>query len=71
MGKVKHGIPCSVDGCSNKAVRAVSSDKVAKANLKIGANKVRNVYLCEEHYKVVKKVLKKERKIEKWRLGLT
>lgn len=70
LGKVKHGVQCTVEGCGNKAVRAVSAQNASKSGLNISSQSKGRIYLCEEHYKIVKKALKKEKKIEKWRLGI-
>jgi len=74
MGKVKKGVNCSVVGCNDRAIQSVSIDKVQEAaqaiGLKFDARKSRRIYLCEKHYKEVKKYLKKTKKLEKWKHGL-
>ncbi len=67
MGKISRGIECSVDGCSEKAIKSMSIEKVRKTGLKI--KKERRAYLCREHYREFKKKSKKDRVIDKWRIG--
>ncbi len=72
MGKIKKGVPCDVAGCTEKSVRSLSKDSISKALSEAGLQ-VRSTgsraYLCEKHYKVLKKQLKKTRKEELTRLG--
>ncbi|MDH5771141.1 MAG: hypothetical protein OEZ25_07640 [Candidatus Bathyarchaeota archaeon] len=68
MGKINKGAKCSVSGCEKQAIRSVSAEKANTAGLNIG--NIRRAYLCEGHYKELKKKLKKERKIEKWRWSI-
>lgn len=65
MGKVSKGAKCSVSGCDKLAVRSISQDKAQSANLNVEVT--RRVYICLDHYKELKKKLKKERKIDKLR----
>jgi len=65
MGRVSKGIPCSVEGCSNEAIRSLSAAKVEEAGLKVKGG--RRAYLCKEHYKEYKKAIKKEKTLERWR----
>ncbi|MFH1328651.1 MAG: hypothetical protein ABIH76_07425 [Candidatus Bathyarchaeota archaeon] len=65
LGKVSAGTGCSVEDCTQTAIRSISVDKAKSAGLKIG--NVKRAYLCKEHYKALKKSLKKEKLIEKWR----
>ena len=65
MGKVEKGVKCVVAGCDRMAVRSISTDKVSSAGLDIG-NADRG-YLCREHYKELKKRLRKDTLFEKWR----
>ncbi|MEM2110085.1 MAG: hypothetical protein QW327_06355 [Candidatus Odinarchaeota archaeon] len=67
MGKVNKGVNCSVKGCSKQAVRSLSLSDAKKAKLDVEADRLNKVYVCEEHYKLIKKSLKKERQAEKWR----
>jgi hypothetical protein len=67
MGKIKKGVTCNVAGCTESAERSLSRDNLAKPLNEAGLQ-VRvvgnRVYLCEKHYKSVKKQLKKTRKEE-------
>ncbi|WEU40611.1 MAG: hypothetical protein OdinLCB4_001375 [Candidatus Odinarchaeum yellowstonii] len=67
MGKVDKGINCSVKGCDKQAVRSLNSSDAKKAKLDVEQNKLNKVYVCEDHYKIIKKALKKDRQAEKWR----
>jgi len=67
LGRVGKGAKCSVTGCGKDAVRSLPTDKVTVAGLKVGPS--RRAYLCKEHYKEFKKETKKDRQLEKWRLG--
>jgi len=65
MGKIEKGVKCNVVGCSETAMRSISSEKVSAAGLDIG--KANRGYLCKKHYKELKKKSKKDRMIDKWR----
>jgi len=67
LGRVGKGVKCSVTGCGSDAVRSLPTEKVTAAGLKVGES--RRAYLCKQHYKEFKKETKKERTLEKWRLG--
>lgn len=67
MGKVEKGIKCNVTGCSDTAVRSLAAEKASKAGLKVGNSK--RAYLCKNHYKELKKKSRKERLLERWRMG--
>jgi chromosome segregation and condensation protein ScpB len=72
MGKIKKGVVCEIVGCAEKSVRSLSKDTVSKALNDAGLQlrgTGNRAYLCEKHYKVVKKYLKKTRKEELTRLG--
>lgn len=63
---------CNVDICENEAERTLGKDKIKKAlleeNLKLDINpKITKVKLCKEHYRRVKKYIKKDSKIERAR----
>ncbi len=66
MGKVGKGIKCSVVGCSEDAVRSVSPVDVSRAGLKVTT--AGRGYLCKNHYKEMKKKLRKDKEIERWRM---
>lgn len=65
MGKVAKGKLCDVKGCDKPAIRSLQKNVVASSGLDITGQD--RVYLCKEHYKIVKKSLRKERIITKWR----
>ncbi|MHA1168909.1 MAG: hypothetical protein ACTSP4_08210 [Candidatus Hodarchaeales archaeon] len=71
---------CDIDGCENDYVRTLSmvkiGDALTKENLivskeakgsKKGRSKKAKVKLCKEHYRKVKKHIKKKDKIERLR----
>ncbi|MGP3667543.1 MAG: hypothetical protein ACKD6N_04340 [Candidatus Bathyarchaeota archaeon] len=65
MKKVNSEIKCSVVGCKENAVRAISAEKTRLKGLDVVAGK--KAYLCNFHYKQFKKNSKKEKMIERWR----
>ena len=71
MGKIKKGVACNIAGCTEAAERSLSRDNLnrplSEAGLQVKGVGNR-VYLCEKHYKSVKKQLKKARKEELLRL---
>ncbi|MFX1286173.1 MAG: hypothetical protein ACFFB5_21195 [Promethearchaeota archaeon] len=65
---------CDVEGCSNLTKKTVSrelaGDALKQANLTLDIrDKVNKVHLCADHYRKIKKQLKKDRKIERLRWG--
>ena len=66
MGKIEKGVRCNVVGCDHQAIRSISAERVGEAGLNIGG--ARRGYLCRTHYRELKKKLKKDRMIEKWRM---
>lgn len=66
MGKVGRGVKCSVVGCSQEAVRSISTGDISRAGLKISTSG--RGYLCKNHYKEMKKSLRKDRQVERWRM---
>ena len=66
MGKVGKGIKCTVSGCTGDAVKSVSPNDVSRAGLKMTAGG--RGYLCKNHYKELKKKLRKDKMIEQWRM---
>jgi hypothetical protein len=66
MGKVGKGVKCSIVGCSNEAVRSISGEEISRAGLKMTGSG--RGYLCKNHYKDMKKHLRKDRQIERWRM---
>jgi len=67
LGRISKGEKCSVPGCGKNAIRSVSIDDAKAANLETEG---RRAYLCEDHYKAVKKKRKKDRVVQKWRYGV-
>ena len=66
LGKVAKGIKCSVVGCQGEAVRSISLEEISRAGLKVSTSG--RGYLCKNHYKELKKKLKKDRQIDQWRM---
>ncbi|MCP8311535.1 MAG: hypothetical protein L6M37_01105 [Candidatus Methylarchaceae archaeon HK02M1] len=62
MGKVQKGIKCSVIDCKNKAIRSLSREKFSSPDLQV-KTEGKKVYLCEIHYKVWKKNLRKQKSL--------
>jgi len=74
LGKVKKGVTCSIASCEKEAIKSLSlkriSNSLKNAGLKLkDYKKKRRIYLCNVHYKTVKKDLRSEAKIEKIRYG--
>lgn len=70
---MKQGHSCSVEGCGSPAARSFSQKEIAEPASKAGLSlpsSGKRVYLCEKHYKQVKKELKKQKRAEKLRHGL-
>lgn len=65
LGKVSKGIGCSVIGCNESAVRSVNKNKTAGSDIKTTGE--RQVYLCRDHYKDLKKSSKSQDDIERIR----
>ena len=61
MGKVSKGIKCSVNNCNNNSVRSLSTNRVKDVGLDVYSGSKQS-YLCKEHYKQWKKVMKQEKK---------
>ena len=66
MGKVSKGVKCSARGCDKPAVRSVPFQQAREADIEI-ASAQRRIYLCEDHYKAMKKARRKEERLERWR----
>ncbi|MEM1545834.1 MAG: hypothetical protein QXP91_05195 [Candidatus Methanomethylicia archaeon] len=67
MGKVGKGVECSIHNCTDRAVKSVSLKSIPSNvgfQFKSGG---RNIYLCEKHYKAVKKAIKKKIDLERER----
>jgi hypothetical protein len=65
LGKIDKGIKCSAVNCDKEAVRSVPGEMAAKAEIKLRADG--RAYLCKDHYKEMKRALRKDRKLQKWR----
>ena len=66
------GKACSIENCKNEVVRSLSIEKAGEAlnsaGLSYKVSRRRNrIYLCTEHYKKIKKYLKKAQKEERLR----
>lgn len=51
---------CDVSGCQNAAERSFNIKKVMNTSLELKSSDIRNVHLCKEHYKVLKKETKND-----------
>jgi hypothetical protein len=65
---------CDVEGCSGLTKRTVSREKSGAALKQVGLtlgvrDKVTKIHLCADHYRKIKKQLKKDREIERLRWG--
>lgn len=63
---------CNIDGCENESSRTISKAKLSNAlleeNLTLNIRpKITKAKLCKEHYRRVKKHIKKADKIERLR----
>jgi thymidine kinase len=71
MGKIKKGVLCNIAGCAESALRSLSKDSMSKPLSETGLQvkgTSNRVYVCEKHYKILKKQMKKTRKEEMMRL---
>jgi hypothetical protein len=65
---------CDIEGCSGLSKKTVSREKsgaaLKQAGLSLGVrDKVTKIHLCADHYRKIKKQLKKDREIERLRWG--
>ncbi len=65
---------CDVENCSNLTKKTVSREKagaaIKQADIILDVrDKVNKVHLCANHYRKIKKQLKKDREIERLRWG--
>jgi len=63
---------CDVEGCSKESKKTVSREKAGAAIKEAGLNlsvkdKVTKAHLCSDHYRKIKKKLKKDREIDRLR----
>ncbi|MFQ5819107.1 MAG: hypothetical protein ACE5I5_03895 [Candidatus Heimdallarchaeota archaeon] len=67
---------CSVENCTNTAIRSLSKKRILEAAEKLGlkivtarSGRARRAYLCKAHYKQIKKELRNKEKLERMRYG--
>jgi hypothetical protein len=65
---------CDVEDCSSLTKKTVSREKSGAAIKQAGLtldvrDKVTKIHLCADHYRKIKKQLKKDREIERLRWG--
>lgn len=65
MGRITKGTTCSVQGCTDGAVRSLAAKRVAFTD--VDAGRGGRVYLCRAHYKAHKKQTGDARRVERWR----
>ena len=65
MGRGTTESKCSVIGCNEQAVRSIAIEKVKSVGFKLSEG--RRAYVCKAHYKEIKKKMKREKMVEKWR----
>ena len=73
MSSKKDALICSVSACGEEPKRSFSFKNVQSAISKVGLQiegNPKKIHLCDKHYKIIKKELKKERKTERMRHGL-
>ena len=63
---------CDVSNCDKESKKTVSEQKAGAAIKKVGLEinlrpKVRKIHLCADHYRKIKKELKKDREIDRLR----
>jgi len=62
---------CSIVGCDKPSKRSFATTRIAesvsKSGLRVKDARSRKTYLCADHWKIVKKVFKKETKAERMR----
>ncbi|MHA1214603.1 MAG: hypothetical protein ACTSPG_04865 [Candidatus Hodarchaeales archaeon] len=66
---------CDVEGCTKESKKTVSREKAGFALKEAGLSlsvkdKVTRIHLCSDHYRKIKKKLKKDRKLESLRWGI-
>jgi hypothetical protein len=64
---------CSIVGCNNDSKRSFAATRIAESiantGLKVKDTRSRKTYLCQDHWKIVKKAFKKDTKAERMRWG--
>ena len=63
---------CDIEGCENPSKRTLAVEKNLKYVEAVGLKlqipkKARKFHICHEHYKKIKKLIKKDRDIERLR----
>jgi hypothetical protein len=66
---------CDVEDCTKESKKTVSREKAGTALKEVGLDislreKKTKIHLCAEHYRSIKKKLKKDREIERLRWGM-
>ncbi len=65
---------CDIENCTQESKNTVSREKAGSALKEAGLNvaireKKTKIHLCADHYRKIKKKLKKDREIERLRWG--
>jgi hypothetical protein len=64
---------CSIVGCNKEPKRSFAAERIGSSitsvGLKVKDARKRKTYLCEDHWKIVKKAFKKDTKPERMRWG--
>ncbi|NHJ00557.1 MAG: hypothetical protein EAX86_00365 [Candidatus Heimdallarchaeota archaeon] len=63
---------CNIENCGNESKKTVSREKAGAAIKEAGLSldirdKVQRIHLCSDHYRKIKKKLKKDREIDRLR----
>jgi hypothetical protein len=64
---------CSIVGCSKESKRSFATvrimESIVNSGFKVKDARARKIYVCADHWKIVKKAFKKETKPERLRWG--
>ena len=65
---------CNIENCEKESKKTVSREKAGAALKDAGLSlalrdKVQKIHLCSDHYRKIKKKLKKDREIDRLRWG--
>lgn len=64
---------CSIVGCDKPSKKSFATVRIAesinKSGLRVKDASTRKAYLCQDHWKIVKKAYKKDTKAERMRWG--
>ena len=66
LGKVGKGVKCVILNCKEDAIRSLSRERISGTGLEV-SSEAKRVYLCGTHYKVWKKMTKKDRDLDRVR----